>query len=127
MSSGLSATARRDFERLALVLVETCMRNSELENLHAGVTPSSATGDFSDVTVVTPYGEIPWARLSRISDIEMKALMIDVVDRVYTYLRYPEELARLGGAVRWDRPKLHAGMMTVVRRKRARARQAEQD
>ena len=123
MSSRLSATARRDVERLALVLVETCVRNSELENLHAGVTPSSATGDFSDVKVVTPYGEIPWARLSRISDVEMKALMIDVVDRVYTYLRYPEELAQLRGAARWDRPKLHPGMMTVVRRRRARARE----
>jgi hypothetical protein len=30
------------------------MRNSELENLHAGVTPSSATGDYTDVKVVTP-------------------------------------------------------------------------
>jgi hypothetical protein len=43
--------------------------------------------------------------------------MIDVVDRVFTYLRYPEELARLGGAARWNRPKLHPDMMRVVRRR----------
>ena len=35
------------------------------------------------MTVRSPYGEIPWPRVSRISDEEMKRLMIDVVDRVY--------------------------------------------
>jgi len=125
MSSGPSAAERRDLELLAKALVETCMRNSELENLHAGRFPSSDAGDFSDVKVVTPYGEIPWPQLSRISDAEMKVLMIDVVDRVFTYLRYPEELARIGGAARWDRPKLHPDMMRAIRRRRARARQAD--
>lgn len=119
MSSRFSAAERRQLEVLAKALVETCMRNSELENLHAGTFPSSERGDFTDVRVVTPYGEIPWTQLSRISDEEMKVLMIDVVDRVFTYLRYPEELARLGGAARWDRPKLHPGMMRAVRRRRA--------
>lgn len=98
------------------------MRNSELENLHAGTFPSSQAGDFSDVKVVTPYGEIPWSRLSRISDAEMKVLMIDVVDRVFTYLRYPEELGRLGGTARWNRPKLHPDMMRTIRRQRAGVR-----
>ena len=55
----------------------------------------------------------------------MKVLMIDVVDRVYTYLRYPQELARLGAAARWDRPKLHAGLMAAVRRKRAQQSKAD--
>ncbi len=113
---------RRDLETLAKVLVGTCFRNSVLEDLHAGISPSSATGDYSDVKVVTPYGEIPWTRLSRISDEEMKALMIDVVDRTYTYLRYPEELASLGGAAKWNRPRLHPVLMYVVRRQRARRR-----
>jgi hypothetical protein len=121
-ASRLTPAARRDLETFAKSLVETCVRNSELENLHSGTTPSSAAGDYSDVKVVTPYGEIPWAELSRISDVEMKALMIDVVDRVYTYLRYPEHLARLTDAARWNRPKLHPDMMVVVRRRRARAR-----
>lgn len=124
MSSRPSAAERRDLELLAKALVETCMRNSELENLHAGKFPASERGDFSDVKVVTPYGEIPWSQLSRISDAEMKVLMIDVVDRVFTYLRFPEELARIGGAARWDRPKLHPDMMRAVRR-RAKARRME--
>jgi hypothetical protein len=33
------------------------------------------------VKVVSPYGEIPWNRVGRISDNEMKALMIEVVNR----------------------------------------------
>ena len=36
--------------------------------------------------MVTPYGEIQWDRLSRLSDAEMKALMIDVVDHCYDFL-----------------------------------------
>jgi hypothetical protein len=34
------------------------------------------------VKVVTPYGEIPWANVSRISDEEMRALMLEVEDRL---------------------------------------------
>jgi hypothetical protein len=34
----------------------------------------------------SPYGEIPWPRLSRLSDPEMKALMIDVVNKTYRAL-----------------------------------------
>jgi hypothetical protein len=33
-----------------------------------------------------PYGEIGWERLSRLSDEEMKALMIDVVNHCYDFL-----------------------------------------
>jgi hypothetical protein len=56
-------------------------------DLHSGITPSSADGDYSDVFVTTPYGEIPWPKLSRLSDEEMKSLMIDVVNRTYRLLR----------------------------------------
>ena len=35
----------------------------------------------------TPAGEIPWSKLSRLSDEEMKTLMIDVVNRTYGLLR----------------------------------------
>jgi ligand-binding SRPBCC domain-containing protein len=47
---------------------------------------SSETGDFSDVKVVSPYGEIPWTKVSRFNDDEMKELMIDVVDHCYDFL-----------------------------------------
>jgi hypothetical protein len=38
-------------QRLAKYLVLQCVRNSHLENLHAGIAPSSAAGDYADVTV----------------------------------------------------------------------------
>jgi hypothetical protein len=74
-------------KRLAKYMVLQCFRNSLLEDLHSGVTPSSASGDYSDVHVTTPYGEIPWPKLSRLSDEEMKSLMIDVVNRTYRFLQ----------------------------------------
>ena len=43
-------------------------------------TRRSAT---TDVVVRSPYGEIPWPNLSRLNDEEMKALMIDVVNKTY--------------------------------------------
>ncbi|WP_299006338.1 hypothetical protein [uncultured Caulobacter sp.] len=107
---------------LALALVETAVRNSRLEELHAGVSPESAVGDYSDVTVVTPYGEIPWARLSRLDDAEMKALMIEVVDRVYTVLTHPEPFMTLMGARAWNQPALDPAMMDAVARHEAKGR-----
>ena len=73
-------------KRLAKLVARDCFRNTKLEDLHAGISPSSETGDYSDVKVISPYGEIPWKQLSRLSDEEMKALMIDVVDRCYDFL-----------------------------------------
>jgi hypothetical protein len=71
--------------RLAKYMVLQCFRNSILEDLHAGTSPSSASGDYSDVTVSSPYGVIPWPKVSRLNDDEMKRLMIDVVDRTYQF------------------------------------------
>jgi ligand-binding SRPBCC domain-containing protein len=73
-------------QRLAKYLVLQCVRHSQLEDLHAGIAPSSATGDYTDVTVTSPFGSIPWSRVSRFNDEEMKQLMIDVVDRTYQFL-----------------------------------------
>src|SRR5579862_3165346 len=73
-------------QRLAKYLVRECFRNSELENLHAGIIPDSKTGDYTDVKVVTPFGEIPWRELSRFDDVEMKRLMRDVVNRTYLFI-----------------------------------------
>ena len=85
-------------KRLAKYLAQQCFRNTMLEDLHAGITPSSQTGDYTDVVVRSPYGEIPWPRLSRLSDEEMKALMIDVVNKTYEALRLLFD-NRTGGAL----------------------------
>ena len=73
-------------KRLAKLMALECFRNTKLEDLHAGIYPSSQTGDYSDAKVVTPYGEIAWERLARFNDDEMKVLMIDVVDHCYEFL-----------------------------------------
>ena len=52
----------------------------------AGITPNSHTRDYTDVVVRSPYGEIPWPRLSRLIGEETKALMIDVVNKTYRAL-----------------------------------------
>jgi hypothetical protein len=110
---------RRALEKMAQSLVEVCIRNS-LEDLHAGIFPSSRSGDYSDVKVVTPYGEIPWIRLARISDKEMKPLMINIVNKTFTLLRFPEELvAESAQTRRWNRPKLDRDLMITVRHRRA--------
>ncbi len=85
-----------------------------------GVTPSSVTGDYSDVKVVTPYGEIPWADLSRISNEEMKALMIEVANKVFTFLTRVEDLMTLGPAARWNCPELDQGLLAKADRRAAK-------
>ena len=73
-------------KRLALNMALMCVRNTCIEDIHAGLEPSSKAGDFSDVKLVTPYGEIPWNKLSRIRNDEMREFMKQVVDRLYTVL-----------------------------------------
>jgi len=68
-------------------LVAACVRNNtSLEDIHAGIFPRTKTGDYSDIKVVTPYGEIPWDGVSRISNAEMKKLMIEIVNNLFTIL-----------------------------------------
>jgi hypothetical protein len=98
--------------KVAKMLAFYCVRNSALEDLHAGVFPSSQTGDYRDVNVVSPYGEIAWNRLSRISDAEMKPLMQEIVNRLYTFvyclLAYGEPAGGVPLPKRWSAPELHA-------------------
>jgi hypothetical protein len=69
----------QELQGLAKLLAVMGVRNNtELENLHCGMTPSSKTGDFSDVKVVSPYREIEWDRLSRLDDEEMRSLMLSI-------------------------------------------------
>ena len=103
-------------KRLAKYLVLQCFRNSVLEDLHAGICPDSEVGDYSDVRVSSPYGDIPWTKLSRLNDDEMKCLMIDVVNRTYRFIHtlFDEDtcgelLVRLlerDALPRWNEPTL---------------------
>jgi hypothetical protein len=101
-------------QRLAKHIVLRCFRNSVLEDIHAGKVPDSKTGDYSDVTVHTPYGIIPWNELSRFNDAEMKVLMQDVVNHTYHLIQklFDEkqrdelllQLAVKDPAPEWDNP-----------------------
>ncbi|WP_417197737.1 hypothetical protein [Bizionia sp.] len=76
-----------ELKREALRMTASCVRNTVIDDYHKGTVPQSKTGDYSDVKVVTPYGEIAWNELSRISDDEMMAFNKEVTDLIYTYLQ----------------------------------------
>ncbi|HTU23371.1 MAG TPA: hypothetical protein VMG10_35375 [Gemmataceae bacterium] len=115
---------------LAKAIAVLCVRNTFLEDLHSGITPSSRSGDYSDVKVVTPYGEIPWRELSRLSDAEMKRLMKEIVDKIYTFLcrqaepEFQDTFLWLGNlyASRWDEPRLEEGFVLPGKRPRKKPR-----
>lgn len=121
-------------QRLAKYLVHECFLNSELENLHTGIVPRSKTGDYSDVIVRTPFGDVPWPALSRFDDAEMKRLMIDVVNRTYGFIHrlFDEDTGgelwlRLGArdlVPQWENPTLPA---TKPRRARDAGRDLSDD
>lgn len=62
MTHEMTAAERRDTKRLALAIVETCVRNTGLETLHAVTFPPSATGDYTDVKVVALTERSPGRR-----------------------------------------------------------------
>ena len=77
---------KRIAAKLAKTMAMLCVRNTHLETIHAGKTPVTHTGDWSDVTVVDADGRrIPWADVSHITDDEMCDLMRDIVNRLYTF------------------------------------------
>lgn len=100
--------------RLAKVMAMMCVRNTMLEDIHAGVVPVTRTGDYSDVVVVDAEGRrIPWPKVSHIDDDQMRALMKEIVNRLYTFhmrIGDSEFQARIDGwaavAGKWDDPEL---------------------
>ena len=51
--------------QLARLMAAICVRNSRLEDLHAGRVPISLTGDGSDIVVLDGEGNrIPWFEVS---------------------------------------------------------------
>ncbi|ABK43862.1 hypothetical protein Mmc1_1351 [Magnetococcus marinus MC-1] len=100
--------------KIAKTMAMLCVRNTRLETLHEGRTPTTHTGDYSDVKVIDADGnEIPWTEVSRCNQDEMKALMKQVVNRIYTFHLKMEdpglhELADRWSSdiARWDEPEI---------------------
>jgi hypothetical protein len=105
--------------QLAKAMAMLCVRNSRLEDLHAGVVPITKTGDWSDVIVLDADGNrISWRDVSRIDDDEMRALTRDVVNRLYTFQLHagnPTLQAKIGKwmsvAGKWDEPQIDDRML----------------
>lgn len=94
--------------QLARLMAVICVRNSRLEDLHAGRVPVSRTGDGSDIVVVDAEGNrIPWPEVSRIDDDEMRALMHEIVDRLYTFHLRIDDPAFRAEIERWATATAH--------------------
>ncbi len=110
---------KRIAAKLAKTMAMLCVRNTHLETIHAGKTPVTRTGDWSDVTVVDGDGNrIPWTDVSHISDDQMRDLMRDIVNRLYTFHLCADELGLqaeierwMAVAGQWDEPEIDKMML----------------
>lgn len=82
--------------------------------------PSSRTSDYSDVFVLDADGRrIPWTEVSRIDDDEMRRLMQEIVNRLYTFHvgaddpKLQATIERwMGAAMTWDEPEIDHRMIS---------------
>lgn len=115
-----------DEERIAAILSKImamiCIRNTRLEDLHAGLQPVTLTGDYSDVNVVDGTGRtIPWREVSHLDDQQMADLMREIVDRLFTFhMRrddpsFRDHLDRwMAASNKWDNPMLDKAFLDAV-------------
>ncbi len=109
---------------LAKIMTMMCVRNTKIENLHAGVEPVSKTGDFSDVMVVDADGrKIPWTEVSHFNDVVMRDLMQQIVNRLYTFQLKTENphfqklIDRWSSAAQqWDDPEMDEFFLQTIER-----------
>ena len=119
---------------LAKAMAVMCVRNTILEDFHDGIHPVTHTGDFSDVVVIDANGRrIPWTRVARIEQDEMRELMRQIVNRLYTvnlkagdmdFLGMLDRAAREAGE--WDEPELDEITMKGLARRRKRNEQSDE-
>jgi hypothetical protein len=108
--------------RLAKLMAMICVRNTRIEELHAGAVPVTHTGDYSDVFITDADGrQIPWTDASHLDDDQMRNLMRQIVDRLYTFhLKADDPGFRdhldhwLAVAERWDEPKLDEVFLSTI-------------
>jgi len=106
--------------KLARIMAMLCVRNTKLETLHSGLTPVTRTGDYSDVFVHDADGRrIPWSDVSRIDESEMRELMQEIVNRLYTFHLEADDpklqasIERwMGAATTWNEPEVDHRMIS---------------
>jgi hypothetical protein len=83
---------RKAAANMAKILTAMCVRNTTLEDMHAGIVPITHTGDYSDVRIIDANGtELSWDQASKINNADMKILMKTIVDRLYTFFVQGED------------------------------------
>ena len=121
--TGMDAKERRKVPAFVRILALMCVRQSRLETLHEGPSPITRTGDYSDVVVIDADGQrIPWSEVSRLNDDEMRDLMREIVNKLYTFFVKAEDpdFKAWTDFVRpqsyhWDRPKIDRVLMHHVK------------
>lgn len=109
---------KRIAAKMAKTLAMMCVRNTGLETLHAGIVPVTYAGDYSDVRVIDADGrEIGWNAVSHLDDDQMRALMKEIVNRLYTFhvsIDDPDFRERVDRWARiaegWDEPNEDIGL-----------------
>ena len=112
-----------------------CVRNTMLEDIHAGIKPVSHTGDFTDVVVIDANGRrIRWPEVSRIGNEGMRELMREVVNRLYTFQAKADDLhfvammdRALAEAWRWDEPELDEKILSGIESSHQRAEEEDRE
>ena len=115
---GTEEMSRRGATSTAKLMALMCVEDSKLGKIKEGLCPVTRTGDYSDVVVVDADGRIiPWQRVARFDVDEMRHMMREIVDKLYTYLLNMEslELRALSDHRRvemweWDRPREDPGL-----------------
>ena len=110
---------KRIAAKMAKTLAMMCVRNTGIETLHAGIVPVTHAGDYSDVRVIDADGrEIAWNDVSHLDDDQMRALMREIVNRLYTFnvsiddLEFRDRVDRWARiADRWDDPHIDAQIL----------------
>ena len=113
---------KRFAARVAKVMAMMCVRNTRLEDLHTGLVPVTRTGDYSDVVVLDADGRrIPWLEASHIDDDQMRDLMRQIVNRLYTFhlkcddTEFQNEIDRwMTVAGKWDDPELDQVFVRMI-------------
>lgn len=112
---------------LAKIMALICVRNTRLEDLHAGIVPVTRAGDYSDVFVFDAEGrKIPWHQVAHIDDAQMRDLMRATVSRLFTFhIKSDDPVFRadldrwMAVADKWDDPQADQLFLDTVAQTRA--------
>lgn len=106
---------------MAKTLAMMCVRNTGLETLHSGIVPVTHAGDYSDVRVIDADGrEIAWNEVSHLDNDQIRDLMREIVNRLYTFYMLSDDFEFRASldqwvaiAEKWDDPELDGSFLNA--------------